>query len=117
MKRIIGCLLAFVMLVGFASPSFAQVDKVGVLQKKGIVVGRDGGDLKLDATLTRAEFMKLLVHASGMEGAADKKAYDRTSFTDVSKAHWAYKYIELMKDLGVAAGYPDGRFKPDAPIS
>lgn len=117
MKRIIGCLLAFVMLIGFASPSFAQVDKVGVLQKKDIVVGRDGGDLKLDATLTRAEFMKLLVHASGMEGVAEKKEYNRLGFTDVSKAHWAYKYIELMKDLGVAAGYPDGRFKPDAPIS
>lgn len=117
MKRIIGCLLAFVMLVGFASPSFAQVDKVGVLQQKDIVVGRDGGDLKLDATLTRAEFMKLLVHASGMEGVAEKKEYNRLGFTDVSKAHWAYKYIELMKDLGVAAGYPDGRFKPDAPIS
>lgn len=117
MKKFIGCLLAFVMLVGFASPSFAQVDKVGVLQQKDIVVGRDGGDLKLDATLTRAEFMKLLVHASGMEGVAEKKEYNRLGFTDVSKAHWAYKYIELMKDLGVAAGYPDGRFKPDAPIS
>lgn len=117
MKRIIGCLLAFVMLVGFASPSFAQVDKVGALQKKDIVVGRDGGDLKLDATLTRAEFMKLLVHASGMESAAEKKEYNRIDFTDVSKAHWAYKYIELMKDLGLAAGYPDGGFKPDAPIS
>lgn len=117
MKRIIGCLLAFVMLVGFASPSFAQVDKVGALQKKDIVVGRDGGDLKLDATLTRAEFMKLLVHASGMESAAEKKEYNRIDFTDVSKAHWAYKYIELMKDLGLAAGYPDGSFKPDATIS
>lgn len=117
MKRIIGYLLAFVMLVGFASPSFAQVDKVGALQKKDIVVGRDGGDLKLDATLTRAEFMKLLVHASDMEGVAEKKEYNRFSFTDVSKAHWAYKYIELMKDMGVVVGYPDGRFKPDAPIS
>ena len=117
MKRIIGYLLAFVMLVGFASPSFAQVDKVGALQKKDIVVGRDGGDLKLDATLTRAEFMKLLVHASGMEGVAEKKEYNRLGFTDVSKDHWAYKYIELMKDMGVVAGYPDGRFKPDAPIS
>lgn len=117
MKRIIGYLLAFVMLVGFASPSFAQVDKVGALQKKDIVVGRDGGDLKLDATLTRAEFMKLLVHASDMEGVAEKKEYNRIDFTDVSKAHWAYKYIELMKDMGVVVGYPDGRFKPDAPIS
>lgn len=117
MKRIIGYLLAFVMLVGFASPSFAQVDKVGALQKKDIVVGRDGGDLKLDATLTRAEFMKLLVHTSGMEGVAEKKEYNRLGFTDVSKDHWAYKYIELMKDLGMAAGYPDGSFKPDATIS
>lgn len=117
MKKVIGCLLAFIMLVSIASPSFAQVDKVGVLQKKNIVVGRGEGDLQLHSTLTRAEFMKLLVHASGMENALEKQQYDRNSFQDVPTSHWAFKYIEFMKSLGVAAGYPDGGFKPDDSIS
>lgn len=117
MKKVIGCLLAFIMLVSIASPSFAQVDKVGVLQGKNIVVGRDEGDLQLDSTLTRAEFMKLLVHASGMESVLEKQQYDRNSFKDVPASHWAFKYIEFMKSLGVASGYPDGGFKPDDSIS
>lgn len=117
MKKVIGCLLAFIMLVSIASPSFAQVDKVGVLQEKNIVVGRDEGDLQLDSTLTRAEFMKLLVHASGMESVLEKQQYDRNSFKDVPASHWAFKYIEFMKSLGVASGYPDGGFKPDDSIS
>lgn len=117
MKKVIGCLLAFIMLVSIASPSFAQVDKVGVLQGKNIVVGRDEGDLQLDSTLTRAEFMKLPVHASGMESVLEKQQYDRNSFKDVPASHWAFKYIEFMKSLGVASGYPDGGFKPDDSIS
>lgn len=117
MKKVIGCLLAFIMLVSIASPSFAQVDKVGVLQEKNIVVGRDEGDLQLDSTLTRAEFMKLLVHASGIESVLEKQQYDRNSFKDVPASHWAFKYIEFMKSLGVASGYPDGGFKPDDSIS
>ncbi len=117
MKRVVGCLLALVMVVGLASPSFARVDKIGTLQKMGIVVGRGGGDLQLDALLTRGEFMKLLVYGAGIEKLAEGMDREGVSFTDVPASHWAYNYIALMKKYGVAKGFPDGRFRPDAPIS
>ena len=37
-------------------------------------------------------------------------------FSDISN-HWARAEIEKMAQLGIAGGYPDGTFKPDAPLS
>ncbi len=39
-----------------------------------------------------------------------------SSFKDVSKNYWANVAIETMKQEGIMAGYPDGRFGPIDPI-
>lgn len=38
------------------------------------------------------------------------------SFKDISNKHWAKTYIEQCADLGFINGFPDGTFKPNAPI-
>lgn len=38
------------------------------------------------------------------------------SFKDISNKHWAKSYIEQCADLGFINGFPDGTFKPNAPI-
>jgi hypothetical protein len=40
----------------------------------------------------------------------------RPSFTDVPESHWAYKYIEYVKSLGVVTGYADGAYQPDVAV-
>jgi hypothetical protein len=40
----------------------------------------------------------------------------RGSFPDIQK-HWARQYIEPLATLGVVVGYPDGKFKPDDPMT
>jgi len=35
------------------------------------------------------------------------------SFPDVATTFWAYKYIEYVKQTGVANGYPDGTYHPE----
>lgn len=37
-------------------------------------------------------------------------------FSDI-KGHWAEEVITKWKDKGIVNGYPDGTFKPDAPIT
>src|SRR5574344_1594741 len=37
--------------------------------------------------------------------------------TDLSENYWAFKYIEPMSVDEIVVGYPDGSFKPDAPIT
>lgn len=116
-KRILAVVLAVLMVVGYIPAISAANQKVEVLQQKNIVAGRDGGDLALDQTLTRAEFIKLLVHASKLEHLVAGVDTNVQSFSDVSANHWAINYIELMKKLGVANGMPDGNFYPDKTIS
>jgi hypothetical protein len=40
----------------------------------------------------------------------------RPSFTDVPETHWAYKYIEYVKSLGVITGYADGAYQPGGAV-
>lgn len=91
--------------------------KLDILQEKKIVVGRDGGDLKLDAYLTRAEAMKLIVHGSDLEGKMKEIDWASQSFKDVPKSHWAHYYIEFLRAAGVAVGMPDGNFYPEKPVT
>ncbi|WP_239634692.1 S-layer homology domain-containing protein [Paenibacillus sp. H1-7] len=89
---------------------------VDYLSAKGIVDGveKDGKRWILpDQTITRAEYMKILVGALKKDGAAGQTA----SFQDVGASHWAYKYVETAKKEGWVDGYEDGNFRPDSPIS
>jgi hypothetical protein len=38
-------------------------------------------------------------------------------FSDLDKSHWAYENIMKMTQTGLIAGYPDGSFRPDAPVT
>ncbi|QGG49675.1 InlB B-repeat-containing protein [Lysinibacillus pakistanensis] len=38
------------------------------------------------------------------------------TFSDVPKDHWAWTMIQTMAKQGVITGYPDGTFKPNAPV-
>ena len=120
-KKCIALLLALVMtLTSFPMTGiYAQSanSKIETLQQKQIIVGRGGGGLQLEEHLTRAEAVKLLVHASGMEGLTKNVDMSQQHFKDVPSSHWAFKYIELMKSYQMVAGMPDGNFYPDADIS
>lgn len=39
------------------------------------------------------------------------------SFRDVPASHWARTELEAAAELGLAAGYPDGRFRPEQPVT
>ncbi len=39
-----------------------------------------------------------------------------SSFTDLSKEHWAYEYINNLYIRNVVNGYEDGSFRPDRPV-
>ncbi len=38
-------------------------------------------------------------------------------FPDVPKTHWAYPYVEHLKNKGIVIGYPDGTFKGERNIT
>ncbi|MDR3310575.1 MAG: S-layer homology domain-containing protein [Oscillospiraceae bacterium] len=95
---------------------------VAPLQMLGVIEGNGDGTFKPDRTLTRAEFVKMAVHAFGLESKVAQ--YEtRTVFPDVRSNHWARGYINLAASEALTPtgdrwiqGYSDGTVKPDAPI-
>jgi hypothetical protein len=39
------------------------------------------------------------------------------SFSDINISHWAFWYIELLANTGIAGGYPDGTYRSANPVT
>lgn len=75
--------------------------------------GADEGKFKPEATITRAEFAKIVYFLSG--NTEDELGYyeaKATAFGDVAEGHWAEGYINACAEQGLYVGYPDGTFRP-----
>jgi len=63
--------------------------------------------------VTRAEFLVMLVNALGLENTGGT-----LNFTDEDRiGAWAKEAAAVAAQLGIVNGYPDGSFRPDAPIT
>lgn len=125
-QRILALLLAAGLCLGLiaAAPALAFSDVSGeelseaveVLSGLGIVSGYSDGSYHPDDALTRAQFCKLAILTEGHGDQAKGSAY-RTRFSDVPGGGWAAPYINLACEEGLVAGYGDGRFGPDDPVT
>lgn len=86
-------------------------ESISVLTARGIVSGDGNGSFRPNDTVTRAEFLKMILSATGLVDNATK-----CSFADVSDSDWYYPYAASAQIAGIAAG--DGEnFRPNAPIT
>ncbi|HYF91604.1 MAG TPA: S-layer homology domain-containing protein [Symbiobacteriaceae bacterium] len=77
---------------------------------KGLMQGRPGNRFEADSSMTRAEFLTVLMRAypqSGPMGAP---------FDDTPLSHWASDTIRLARGAGLVQGN-NNRFEPDRPIT
>ncbi len=87
-------------------------EKIQVLQLLEIMNGDQNGNLNLDASVTRAEFVKMAVNASVYKDNVDTSS-KISVFPDVTSAHWASGYVSAAINAGLVTGYLDGTFKPE----
>lgn len=85
--------------VSWANIAITELSKAGVLQGKG------NGIFAPNDSLTRAEFVKIMVSALEL---TDENA--KVSFEDVPQDEWYYKYIASAKKAGLAAGISESLF-------
>ncbi len=78
----------------------------------GIMRGYSDGTFRPEAPLSRAEFAQILYRLAG-----EPEPNEGNGFTDVSPEHWASAAIRFAADVGWFRGYPDGTFRPEAPLS
>lgn len=109
MKRLISSVLSFVLLLSTTSfakdysdypQKFYDVDKshwaynyISELTDKNVISGYTDGSFKPENTVSRAEWSKMMVTSAGLNIKSDSYA-----ISDLSKDHWAYKYVTTAKD-------------------
>ncbi|MFA7636756.1 MAG: S-layer homology domain-containing protein [Monoglobales bacterium] len=149
MKKSIAFLMVLTVCLsffgGFSVTAFPDVtednthfEAVTYLTEKKVIDGYEDGTFKPENTITRAEFVKMLLEFLGF-GNIYGDSIVKTSFSDVdakemavttkgedgkdvtttkmSGQHWAAGYIKLAVDKAVVNGYGDGTFRPDAPVT
>ena len=107
---------AFSLNTLFAQPAFtdqADIPSWGLtasqnLVTAGVINGNTDGSLAPWRQINRAEFLKVLVTATGTPTVNVSQA----NFPDVSSTDWFAPYVHTAVKEGWAKGYPDGTFGP-----
>lgn len=120
---IVGVLVLFVALPQVASGYLSDLaghwsaSLVSALEAKGMISGDERGRFDPDAPLTRAQMAKLFTVGLGYEADATQMQMQASQYPDVPLGHWSSGFIEMVTELGIAEGYPDGAFRPDEPVT
>ena len=85
---------------------------INFLKDKNIVAGNNGQFFP-DATITRAELLKMVFGAAGTVLVSDGQNY----FSDIDTASWQAPYANTAKVNKIIGGYSDGTFRPNNPIT
>lgn len=87
-------------------------DAILNLTKNSIVAGYGDMTFRPANSVTRAEFMKMVVNVFGL---ADITA--TSTFEDVNANDWYYIYVASAEKLGIAQGYGNGLFGVNDPVT
>jgi hypothetical protein len=82
-----------------------------------LIEGYSDGTFRPDNTINRAEFLKIIIDASGNNLGGYTGISLATIFSDVEPGVWYATHLKSAKSLGIISGYPDGTFRPGNSIS
>lgn len=85
---------------------------ISELASRGIINGYEDNTYRPNNSVTRAEFIKILVAA-----LFSNYEFSGNHFEDVKESHWAYKYISFAYEKGLISGTDERHFAPDKSIT
>lgn len=91
-------------------------DSIQYLSNRGTVAGYGGGRFNPDGAVTRAQAVAFMARELYPQGIPEADA-EAAIYSDVSPSHFFYREIAAAASKGLASGFPDGSFRPDAPIT
>jgi len=135
MKKLLYTVLVAAMVLGFGTGAFGAAGAISpvpwtdiaghsaqaeltAMAALGIFTGDTGlgGTVNPNGSITRAQFCKVVVLATGKGSTAAGLAGLKPTFTDAVPA-WAWGFVNTAFFMGVIAGYPDGSFKAENPVT
>ncbi|WP_310551798.1 S-layer homology domain-containing protein [Paenibacillus glufosinatiresistens] len=86
---------------------------IAEMVNRKVISGYPDGKFRPNNTITRAEFAKIMISASGI----DAKKVNYSSFADVSATNWASPFVEAVKDYMTGYRTANGQyvFNPGQP--
>ena len=113
---------------GPATPSFSDVlsthwayKHIEYAVSQGVVQGYEDGAYHPEYEVTRDQMAvyvaRSMVAPSGEAGLADYTPADPRNFPDALSTFWAYRHIEYCVSQAVVAGYGDGLYHPEYPVT
>ncbi len=98
--------------VPFVHPNAEAIEYV---KARGVVQGYSDGTFKPDKKINRAEFVKMIVGI--LPQYTDTKCWAPPPFSDTDAESWYAAALCTARNNGLIQGYPDGTFRPAAPIN
>ncbi len=90
------------------TPSYWAYTYIESLHAEGAISGYPDGSFHPNASISRAEMVKMNVLASGVAAYTGALA----DYPDVPPSYWAYGYIKTATHKQWVGGYPAGQFHP-----
>ena len=87
-------------------------ESIEYLVEEGVLSGRDDGQFYPNDTVTREEFVKIIVEAFDIS-----KDHDGADFNDVKNSRWSYEYIAAALKAGIVSGDSESTFNPTGRMS
>lgn len=118
----------FVGTLEYCEPSFGDVPCeffawrfIEAVAEAGVAAGFVDETFRPNLSVTRGQLADFLARAADRVlddlAAFSPPACGAESFSDVDCGHFAYQFIEYIAAKGLAAGFPDGTFRPDAVVN
>jgi len=104
------CVTTFVEAAVFTdvSDSHSNAAAIDYLSKEGVIGGYPDGSFRPQDSVNRAEALKILLLASGVE----IQEPSQNVFADVLQGEWFAPFVFSAKQNLIVDGYPDGSFRP-----
>jgi hypothetical protein len=100
--------------VGTGHPFFFEIQWMDEL---GVSTGYPDDTYRPAAPVTRQAMSAFLYRLAGILGLDEVELPATPTFDDVGTTHPFFLEVEWMAATGISAGYPDGTFKPAAPVT
>ncbi len=86
-------------------------ESVNTLSEKGVINGFEDGSFKPENTVTREQFIKMLVSAFELSGEAE------CDFIDVENGRWSETFVKIAVANGITNGVSADVFAPEATVT
>jgi micrococcal nuclease len=96
------------------SASHPYLEAIRWGKETGVLNGYPDGSFRPDNIVNRAEFLKIVLAAKGVDATV---AVAAGTFPDVDPSAWFAPYVGYARDNGIIQGYPDGTFRPAQPVN